>query len=297
MNERLSPRDWGKGIPKYTDKDLMTKEEIHDFGCQIVADQLKKQGYRIHHYNPNYGVFPSIIAENDKEVVAVEVLTDVAPKQPKMPSSDKYGLLSFSLVFDTIPAFASVSIGAVDSERFDKSLALAGDAFYANYKGLEYIDKKVPEINTKEYRAFLIKYLSMFLYGGKYDVIKEYVANECIIKNTIDHTEHTNALEYLKECFDKQPIIGHETIISDGDYRNFKIVNDIVVKDEKIKGPINAKIWQEPDKINLLLKTAKPLFNNDDTGLIFNIDYNDKGKINKIEIIDPRLYGFKHFEE
>lgn len=38
---------------------------------------------------------------------------------------------------DAVPCFASVGFGSTDAERFDASLALRGDGYYANFTGLE----------------------------------------------------------------------------------------------------------------------------------------------------------------
>ena len=122
MDDRLKPREWGKGIPKYTDNELMTEEEIHHFSVQVVAGQLQEEGYTIHAFNPVLGSFPSVIAENDKEVVAVVVNGAVAPETPKLKLTDKFGIIGYSNGYPTKPCYASVSIGSADPERFEKSL-------------------------------------------------------------------------------------------------------------------------------------------------------------------------------
>lgn len=141
MKHRLRPREWVDGIPEYTEEDLMTKEEIHSFGVEVVAGQLKGEGYKIINFNPKFGLYPSIIAENDNEVVAVVVKTDIAPNKPELTEIDKQGIINFCDGYPTKPCFASVSIGSADGVRFEKSLALVGDGYLVLYKGLEYISK------------------------------------------------------------------------------------------------------------------------------------------------------------
>jgi hypothetical protein len=126
-DDRLNPRDWGKGIPDYTGEDLMTEEEIHSFGVEIVAGQLQKDGYKIIHFNPILGSYPSIIAEDDKEALAIIVSCDIAPKKPKLKLTDKFGIIGYCNGYPTKPCFASISIGSSDPIRFEKSLALVGD--------------------------------------------------------------------------------------------------------------------------------------------------------------------------
>ena len=141
MKDRLSPRQWGNGIPNYTEEDLMKKQEIHSFGVEIVAGQLKKEGYKIINFNRVLGLYPSIIAENNTEVVAVVVKTDIAPNKPELCVEDKLGIVGFCDGYPTKPCFASVSIGSIDPVRFEKSLALVGDGYHVLYRGLEYISK------------------------------------------------------------------------------------------------------------------------------------------------------------
>lgn len=131
--------DYGKGIPKYEIKDLMRKEELHDFGIEIVFGCLKNDGYEILDVKTEIGVHPSIIAKIGRELYMVEIVTDVAPKNGELEDQLKKQLIEHSLKMNAIPCLASVGIGACDSERFSASLALRGDAFYANFTGLEFL--------------------------------------------------------------------------------------------------------------------------------------------------------------
>lgn len=295
MNERNKTKDWGKGIPNYDETDLMTKEEIHDFGVEIVAGQLYKEGYKIHIYNPTYGSFPSIVAENENEVVAVAVLTDIAKKQPILRMTDKFGILGYCDGFPTKPCFASVSIGSTDPERFEKEIALRGDGFYANYTGLEYLSKELPEVNSEEYKAFVMQYLGGYLRAGNFEAIEDYIADDCIIENSLNKKViEEKTINFIKNTFSKNRVINHCVIKSVGDIKNIK-VDKLYVKGNIEGENVNVKLLQESDKIGLLIKTQNDEFNIGDNGIIFNVDFNVKGKINKIEFIDPRLYSFNAY--
>lgn len=297
MEDRLNPRDWGKGIPEYKESDLMTPEEIHDFGVEIVASSLDKDGYKIHNYNPRLGSYPSIIAEKDNKVIAVVVMADVAPNIPQMRLTDKFGILGFCDGYDTIPCFAPVSIGSTDGERFDKSLALIGDGYYARYEGLQYISKELPKVGTEEYEAFVMQFIGGYLRAGNYDAVKEYIDDKCQIKNEINDDEvKEKALNYFINLFSKQPIISHCIIKSVGKYKTIKAEVKIEGHDE-FEQPNTVKILQTPNKIGLLVVTKDSVFDNGDTGLVLNPTFSDKGKIINIEIIDPRLYGFEAYKD
>ncbi len=295
VEDRLKQRNWGKGIPKYKESDLMTKEEIHGFGVEIIANYLTKKGYKIHDYNPRFGSYPSIVAENEKKVITVAVKTSVAPQMPTFELTDKFGLIGYCNGYNTIPCFALVGIGSIDEERFDKSLALVGDEYYVNFNGLEYISKELPKVGTEEYKAFVMQFIGGYLRTENYDAVKEYISNKCVINNEIDKTEKKeNAVEYLINKFKKQPVISHCVIVSVGNYKTLNVAK-LQVEGYSDGEPGKIRLLQKPDEIGLLLVTKEPLFNNDNPEIVFNASFDKNGIINKIQIIDSRLYEFKPF--
>ncbi|MBR5662779.1 MAG: hypothetical protein IKX00_03915 [Bacilli bacterium] len=296
MDDRLKPRDWGKGIPKYKESEIMTKEEVHDFGCEIVARTLDKDGYKILEYNPRYGSYPSIVAKNDKEVVAVAVKTDIAPKMPEFDFSERSGIIGFCDGFETKPCIAAVGIGSTDGERFNKGLALIGDGYYANFKGLEYLSKELPKVGTEKYEAYVMQVIGGYLRANNYDVVKEYILDNCKIDNEIsDKKIEDNVIKYFKKIFSEQPIIGHCIIKSVGNFKTVEAAG-VIIKGEKKEGPSTIKVMQEPNKIGLLLITKDSLFNNGDNGLVLSPKFDKNGKIESIKMIDPRLYGFEAYK-
>lgn len=297
MEDRLEPRDWGEGIPKYKETDLMTPEDIHDFGVEVVAGCLKRDGYKILEYNPTYGVFPSIVAENEDEVVAVIVQSDIAPNIPKLKLTDKFGIMGYCTGFSTKPCFASVSFGSVDPERFDKSIALIGDGFHARFTGLEYISKELPKKGTTDYQVFTLNFVGAYLRSKNYDAVYEFISDDCDINNSISKENiKKHGKDYLKKIFNGRDITSHCVIKSVGIMKTIQ-VQKLYVEGHSDGKPGTVKIMQDPDRIGLLLVTDIPLFGNNDPGLIFNVDYNSKGKICNINIIDPRLYSFEAYSE
>lgn len=45
---------------------LMTKEEIHEFGLQILSRYLEANAYEIEMMHPNMQMFPHIIAKKER---------------------------------------------------------------------------------------------------------------------------------------------------------------------------------------------------------------------------------------
>jgi len=297
MKDRFNLRIWEKGVPKYKEENLMTEEEIHDFAVKVVAGQLQNSGYKIHAFNPILGSYPSIVAENDDEVVAVIVIGGVSPIIPKLKLTDKFGIIGYCNGYETKPCFASVSIGSVDPERFDTSLALSGDEYLVHYKGIEYIDKEIPKIGTEEYKIFVMQFIGGYLRAQNYDAVEKYISKNCVIENSITkETIDKNTIKYLKKIFEQSAVTSHCIIKSVGNWKTINVEN-LYIKDYVDGKPGTVKILQEADKIGLLLVTEMPAFDENNNGMIFNIGFNKRGKINKINIIDPRYYEFEAYDE
>ena len=59
---------------------LMTKEEIHEFGLQILSRYLEANAYEIEMMHPNMQMFPHVIAKKNGQLVFIIAATDVYPK-------------------------------------------------------------------------------------------------------------------------------------------------------------------------------------------------------------------------
>lgn len=132
-------KDWGVGLPKYNETDLMTKEEIHDFALEIIFDFIKKEGYDILSVNSEYGFNPSFVGKKSDDIYAFFIKSDIAPIHPILKHNEKAQCIKFCEENNMIPIFCPVSFGATDWIRFEKGIALVGDSYYCNFKGFEKI--------------------------------------------------------------------------------------------------------------------------------------------------------------
>jgi methanogenic corrinoid protein MtbC1 len=64
-----------------TNPDRMTTEEIHDFGIEIVSNQLKKEGYEIQSVNTELGKNPQIITKKETQLAFIAVRTACYPEK------------------------------------------------------------------------------------------------------------------------------------------------------------------------------------------------------------------------
>lgn len=132
-------KDWGVGVPKYTETDLMTNEEIHDFALEIIYGFIQEEGYDILSANPKYGFNPSFVCKKNNDIYAFFIKSDIAPNHPILSTNEKVQIVQFSIENKLIPIFCPVSFGATDGIRFEKGIALVGDSYYCNFKGFEII--------------------------------------------------------------------------------------------------------------------------------------------------------------
>lgn len=133
---RLMPKDWGKGIPNYNEKDLMVEEELLDFGMQIVEDYyIHKKGFDI--IETNYGAkgFPNFALQKDGSLYLLKVKCNVGDK-PQWSEEAKQFYLSICKKFNAKCLYAPISIVSSDNERAAKKLALYGDGYYADFSGV-----------------------------------------------------------------------------------------------------------------------------------------------------------------
>lgn len=136
---RLAQRNWGKGIPKYNETDLKTKEELHDFAMEVIDGFLEQEGYVIQQRYNFSSYFVNYIVSKGRNLFYICVEAGVAPNIPDLQENKKERLIIAARNQNAIPLFASVSFGAADSVRFNKGLALCGDQFYTRFNGFEEI--------------------------------------------------------------------------------------------------------------------------------------------------------------
>ena len=141
---RRAKRDWGKGIPKYEQPDLMVAEEGLEFAMGIVArDGLEANGYELLEANNGLTVFPNFVCSKDGQLYFVSVDCCLAPNVPHLNPEMAPKFMEIASEHNAKVLYAPVSFGSEDPERLKAGLALNGDNFIGNFMGfLEvYIDK------------------------------------------------------------------------------------------------------------------------------------------------------------
>jgi hypothetical protein len=123
-------------------KELMTREEMQDFGVQIVFEEMAREGYEILGANPSLAMTPQIVARKDGRLFFVVVRTDVYPNKGKLAGDKElFYNLEHAERNNAVCYFASVGIcNSAAAEAGDEKamgIPVKGDGFYVDFDGLK----------------------------------------------------------------------------------------------------------------------------------------------------------------
>lgn len=123
-------------------KEMMTREEIQDFGVQIVYEEMARDGYEILGANPSPAMTPQIVARKNGRLCFVVVRTEVYPNKGKLAGDrELFYNLEHAERNDAVCYFASVGIcNATAAEAGDEkamAIPVKGDGFYVDFDGLK----------------------------------------------------------------------------------------------------------------------------------------------------------------
>jgi hypothetical protein len=125
-----------------TDAKQMTMEEIHDFGIEIVFNQLKKEGYEIQSVNTVYGMNPQIIAKKGNQLAFIAIRTACYPGKGQLEESVHFQMIEHADKHGAIPYFASVGIANADATTDEEiAIPLKGAGFHVAYEGMVIISR------------------------------------------------------------------------------------------------------------------------------------------------------------
>ncbi|HTZ40806.1 MAG TPA: hypothetical protein VMB77_11630 [Syntrophales bacterium] len=123
-------------------KETMTREEIHNFGIQIVCEEMAREGYELLGANPSVAMTPQIVARKNGRLCFVIVRTDVFPNKGKLAGDKElFYNLEHADRNDALCYFASVGIcNAAAADAGDEKamgVPVRDDGFYVDFDGLK----------------------------------------------------------------------------------------------------------------------------------------------------------------
>ena len=141
-------------------KEMMTREEIQDFGVQIVYEEMARDGYEILGANPSLAMTPQIVARKNGRLCFVVVRTDVYPNKGKLADDmEAFYNLEHAERNNAVCYFASVGIcnSAAAEAGDEKAMGIPcrDGGFYVDFDGLKVLTTidRIGAANANEQRA------------------------------------------------------------------------------------------------------------------------------------------------
>lgn len=281
MNKPM--KDWGAGIPKYTEEDILQGLELQEWCTNIVAETMQNEGYTIEGIIVN-SLPTQVIANKDGKRYDVMVAGAGYPDLGKISFAMKQRFADFCQSHGFVPMFAPVSLMPMDPERRDHSLLLKYDGYYIKYTGNEnLIGLQPPSSGDDEYSAYIVEKIiaayenadfeSLF---GFFDKDIEF-HSQWVLQGNIGYDAVTNYFVGKGKTLRKSPteINGGVVAITDG---------------LKMNG--NVGLWSESGKKCALISQH---INGQTNWIIISVDFNKEGKITKMCLNDPALFNFEYY--
>ena len=130
------------------ERELMTKDDIHAFGVEIVYKQLEKDGWTIRSADveADLATEPQIVAEKDGELAYFVIRTDIHPGRGRFEEGQESfnELVKHAKAHGASCYFASVGIANSEGETDEEmSTPVKGVAYHVQFDGL--IRMELPE--------------------------------------------------------------------------------------------------------------------------------------------------------
>ncbi|NLX01113.1 MAG: hypothetical protein GXY40_01075 [Syntrophomonadaceae bacterium] len=179
------------GKPK-KQPELMTAEEVHEFGINIVAEYLQKNGYTEIQVCRDPAINPQITAIKEQQPVHIAVRTACYPEHGRLGNED----IARQLVRDAREHgatcyFAPVGLYNADAQNQTAAgLAIQGGKFYVSFKGLEILtstDQVTLWLGEDDYKSDKLEQLIILLAqswnGLSPDTIVDYLSPDIIYES------------------------------------------------------------------------------------------------------------------
>ena len=275
-------KDWGTGIPRYTQDDVLSGLELHYFCANVVAQTMQDEGYTI----------DGIVKQSPIQVIAhkygrqynVIVAGDLYPYEGRISFELKKQFASFCLKQNNIPMFASVGLMSHDSERAEAGLALKNDGYYIKYEGNVDLSKlREPMPYEEEFKSYLMEEVIEAYSIGDFSGIYEYFDDD-IEYHSQWVFEALIGSKALIDYFDKK---GRAIRNSDN-----QITGSVVVINKAMKKSGNIGLISEPGKICALIKQKS---SNGVNYVFISPEYSSSNKLTRLSLNSPEFFDFKKY--
>ena len=273
-------KDWGTGIPKYTENDILAGLELHEFCTNIVAQSMQDEGYTIEGIIVNHAP-TQVIANKNGQRYFVIVAGGVYPDEGKISYGMKKRFADFCNQQKVVPMFASVGLMSSDSERAAAGLALKYDGFLIKYSGNENLSHiKFPAENEDGYKAHCIERIidayRTGMFDQIYDLFDESIQfhSQWVLKPLIGKAAVTEYFDGKGATIQKSSTKIHGSVVA-------------ITKSQTKNGKVI--LISEVGKICALLSQET---NNSTNWIFISPKFNEQNKLVEIALNDPALFSF-----
>lgn len=275
-------KDWGYGIPEYTEDDVLSGLELHEFCTNVVAKSMQENGYTIEGIIVNEKP-TQVIANKNGQRFFVIVAGDIYPYEGKISYRMKKSFSEFCLKQGVTPMFASVGLMSNDTVRAERGLALKYDGYYIKYQGNEDLSKlSIPKKKDDDYKHYCVEKIIEAYQSGCFEELFK----------LFDRKIQFHSQWVLEPLIGKKEVVKYFRGKGETLKKSDTVINGTVVEissDYKKTG--NIVLMSEPGQVCALVSQKV----NGNTNWIFiSPKFNKKNKITQISLNDPELFNFRY---
>ena len=282
-------------------EELMTEQDLLDFGIQETLNMLVKKGYEIDSYMSKIGTYPNIVARKDGKLYGFLVEANEVRKQPVLSMKNRFNMIKFANKFNAIPMYASFGFGSANHEKFEKAILVKHDpeGFYCNFTGFETIDiNEIPEKNTIEYKEYVVNLFALCYEKCDFNVLYKFIANNCKWVSFFSKTEYNNKIE-IEDYYEKKSQVMKNTKINTfiikfvGDFFEIKM-SKVILPDGSETKNATVKVPQPNGEIGFVAEQIKE--DAEKVALCVAVKFDADGLINDIYLGDPYAMEFVDYK-
>ncbi len=281
MNKPI--KDWGAGIPVYSEDDILEGVEFHAFCTNAVAKQMQNDGYTIEGVIINNTPTQVIANKNGKRFFVI-VAGDLFPYEGKISWRLKQEFSLFCKRQNVIPMFASVGLMPCDPVRAEKRLALKYDGYYVKYLGNEDLSiVNIPEKLSEGFKEYCVEKIIDAYCSGHFEPLYDYFDDEIQF-----HSQWVF-----------NPLIGKKALIEyfDGKGKTLRNSNTelngvsvVIAESQKRNG--NFVLMSKPGTICALIGQK---LNGKNNMIFITPKFNERDDLVELSLNDPGLFSFKKY--
>ena len=294
----MPEKDWGKGIPEYTEEDLLRGLDLQGFCTDIIAQRMEKQGFTIEGICVD-SVPTQVVAHRDGKAYRVITAGAIRPRIPRIPFGMKRGFAAFCISNGEVPMFMGVQMTSVDPERSLAGLGLKYDDMTADFAEPEDLTEVPdPEPGTEAYRAWCAERIVDAYEAGTFKPLYDLFADD-IEFTSMWVMETLHGKDAVRNYYD-----GKGKTLREG---RTKIGGGVVITRKPLNWAENAvllkkgtgsekksrfALYTKPGTIGALMRQD---INGQRNWMFVIPEFDENNKIRELKLNDPRLFDFEDY--